>query len=361
MCVTHRQSIEVPGPRDVTPVTGNRPHRPVECLARVVVYKYAAMALQATVLGASGYGGADLLRLLARHPAFEIAALGAERAAGRPVGEVHPHVAGIDFPPITPLASAAATAADVCFSALPSRVLGNLRDDVAAPMIIDLADDHRADPEWVYGLTEMSRGDLTGARRIANPGCYPTAVLLALVPFARERAIEGPVIVDALSGVSGAGKNVDESYLFASLHGSATAYGTTRHRHVPEMERGLSSFGGIDTGVSFTPHLVPMSRGLLATCRARWVGDSEPNEILSDTYAKEPFVQVGASWPSTKAVAGTNHASIYATLDADNNLLVVSCAIDNLGKGAAGQAIQNANVALDLDETLGLAGIAVWP
>ncbi|HWC13208.1 MAG TPA: N-acetyl-gamma-glutamyl-phosphate reductase, partial [Actinomycetota bacterium] len=263
--------------------------------------------------------------------------------------------------PLTPLAMAAATAADVCFSALPSGVLGSLIDEVAAPLVIDLADDHRAEREWVYGLPEMTRAELAGARRVANPGCYPTAVLLALVPFAHEGLIEGPVIVDALSGVSGAGKNVDESYLFASLHGSATAYGTTRHRHVPEMERGLSSFGGIETGVSFTPHLVPMARGLLATCRARWIGDADPNEILRDAYAKESFVHVSASWPSTKGVAGTNRASLHATLDVSNDLLVVSCAIDNLGKGAAGQAIQNANIALGLDETLGLEGVAVWP
>lgn len=287
--------------------------------------------------------------------------MGAERAAGRAAGEVHPHVDGLDLPAIATVGPAAATPADVCFSALPSGVLGRIADQVAAPLIIDLADDHRADDEWVYGLPEMRRDDLAGARRIANPGCYPTAVLLALVPFAREAAIEGPVIVDAMSGASGAGKSVDESYLFASLHGSATAYGTTRHRHVPEMERGLSSFGGIDTGVSFTPHLVPMARGLLATCRARWIGDADPNEILRDAYAKEAFVHASASWPSTKAVAGTNRALVYATLDADSGLLVVSCAIDNLGKGAAGQAIQNANIALGLDETLGLERIAVWP
>lgn len=326
-----------------------------------MLYKYAPMTARAAVLGASGYAGGELLRLVAGHRALQVVALGAERSAGRAATDVHPHLHDAGLPPITSVTAAVAIAADVCFSALPSGALGAIERQIAAPIVVDLSDDHRADPEWVYGLPEIGREPLRGVRRVANPGCYPTAALLALVPFARESLITGPVVIDAMSGVSGAGKNVDESFLFASLHGSATAYGSTRHRHVPEMERVLSAHGEGQIAVSFTPHLVPMARGLLATCRAPWLGNSDPDEILHDTYAKEPFVHVTESWPSTKAVAGTNLALIHATLDRENDLLVVSCAIDNLGKGAAGQAIQNANIALDLEETLGLEQVAAWP
>ena len=262
------------------------------------------------------------------------------------------------------LAEAAGHPADVCFSCLPSGALTEILDDVAAPIVVDLSDDHRATPGWTYGLVEHARADIPSASRIANPGCYPTAALLCLVPFARAGVIGDPIVVDALSGASGAGKHLDEMNLFSALHGSASAYGSTTHRHVPEMERGLTTFAATSATVSFTPHLVPMARGLLVTARApltSTLDDESALDVLRAAYATEPFVSVIEQWPSTKAVVGTNRALISARVDVRARMLVASAAIDNLGKGAAGQAIQNANLALSLDEGSGLEAIATWP
>ena len=322
------------------------------------------MAHSAVVLGASGYVGGELLRLLSRHPALSVTHLGGRGSHPGEVASAHPHLAGAGLGSIESAAESAAAAADVCFSCLPSGALAELLPEVAADLVIDLSADNRATPGWVYGLVEMARAEIPRSGRIANPGCYPTAALLALVPFARAGCIGGPVTVDALSGTSGAGKDVGRDFLFSALHGSAGAYGSTEHRHIPEMERGLAAFGGLDTTVSFTPHLVPMARGLLATCRApltRVITDDEALEILTSTYADEQFVTVVSGWPATKAVGGTNRALVSARVDARNGLLVACAAIDNLGKGAAGQAVQNANVALGLDERSGLDLVAAWP
>jgi N-acetyl-gamma-glutamyl-phosphate reductase len=304
------------------------------------------------------------VRLLVGHPALSLVIAGAASSAGRDLTAVHPHLAGATTDVLVPVAAAAATPVDVCFSCLPSGALGGMAGQVAAELVIDLADDHRAAPGWHYGLVEHARGETPGATRIANPGCYPTATLLGLVPFARAGLIGSPIVVDALSGVSGAGKNLDEAYLFSAMHGSATAYGTTTHRHVPEMERGLAAFAATTATISFTPHLVPMARGLLVTARAPLsapLGDTAAVAVLQDAYASEHFITVVDDWPATKAVVGTNRALISARVDARAGMLVVSVAIDNLGKGAAGQAIQNANVAVALDETSGLEGVATWP
>lgn len=322
------------------------------------------MGLTASVLGASGYTGGELLRLLAGHPALSLAAAGARSQAGTEVGDIHPNLPDHAGGPFVSLGEAAAQPADVCFSCLPSGALSEILDGVAAPVVIDLSDDHRATPGWTYGLVEHARGDIPAAARIANPGCYPTAALLCLVPFARAGVIGGPIVVDALSGVSGAGKSLDEANLFSALHGSASAYGSTTHRHVPEMERGLATFAGTSTVVSFTPHLVPMARGLLVTARAPLTAaldDESALHVLRAAYANEPFVSVIDEWPSTKAVVGTNRALISARVDVRAGMLVTSGAIDNLGKGAAGQAIQNANLVLSLDETSGLDALATWP
>lgn len=231
--------------------------------------------------------------------------------------------------------------------------------------VIDLSDDFRADAEWTYGLTEFSRTAVAASTRVANPGCYPTAALLCLVPFARAGLLaDDVVVIDALSGVSGAGRRAEDRLLFSGLHGNALAYGTTQHRHIPEIERGLQSYGGRALSVSFTPHLVPMARGLLVTARATLATDLDDGgalDVLRGAYEHERFVHATAEWPQTKAVAGSNHAHVSARVDARNALLVASCAIDNLGKGAAGQAVQNANVLLGLDEATGLQGAGVWP
>lgn len=320
------------------------------------------MGFTAAVLGASGYTGGEVIRLLAGHPALAVVTSGARSDAGEPVAAAHPHLAGSGAEAFVSLAEAAAAPVDACFSCLPTGVLGDL--DVAADVVIDLSDEHRADPVWTYGLVEHARDEIAGAKLIANPGCYPTAALLALIPFARAGLIGAPVVIDAMSGASGAGRVADDAFSFSTLHGSVSAYGTTAHRHVREMEAGLQRLGGCTATVSFTPHLVPTVRGLLVTARAPLnasLPDAEARAALRDAYADEPFITVTDDWPATKPVVGTNRALLSARVDERAGLLIASAAIDNLGKGAAGQAIQNANLTLGLDETSGLEAIAAWP
>ena len=229
-------------------------------------------------------------------------------------------------------------------------------------MIVDLGEDFRADDDWVYGLPELGRHP--GAKRVANPGCYPTASLLCLAPFVEAGVVGGPIVIDAISGVSGAGRALKDHLLFSNLDGGVTAYGTTDHRHVPEIERNLARIADQEVLVSFTPHLAPMPRGLLVTARGPLVGDltdADASEILRDAYAGEPFIEVFEGWPATKAVSGTNRAHLAARVDTRTGYLVCSSAIDNLGKGAAGQAIQNVNLSLGIEETTGLEAAAVWP
>ena len=321
------------------------------------------MQRSAVVLGASGYGGGELLRLLARHQEIGVAAVSGESRAGEPLGEVHPHLASSEMP-LVPAEEAREVPADVCFSCLPGGELAKHLEHLEAPLVIDLADDFRADAAWAYGLTEFNRAEVAGSGRIANPGCYPTAALLAVLPFAGTGLVTEPIVVDAISGISGAGRKLQDRLLLATGSASVSAYGTTEHRHVPEIESGLSAFGGLDAMVSFTPHLAPMSRGLLATVRARLDGPlsgAEATAVLHAAYDDEPFIGVLNGWPSTKAVSGSNAAHVAAHVDKRTGWLVCSAAIDNLGKGAAGQALQNANLALGFEETTGLESIGVWP
>ncbi len=320
------------------------------------------MGASAAVLGASGYAGGELLRYLSAHPAISVVAVAAGTREGEAAGAVHPHLAHALDLELTSVAEAAG-AAEVCFSCLPHGVLPAFVQTLSSDVVIDLAQDFRADPSWLYGLPELQTRPLAGATRIANPGCYPTAALLCLVPFARAGLIEAPVIVDALSGVSGAGRAPRDPLLFGSVEGNATAYGETDHRHVAEMERGLNNLAGLTLRVSFTPHLVPMARGLLVTARAVWRGDASvrPLDVLREAYASASFIDVTSEWPATKPVAGTNRVQVSARLDRATGFLIASAAIDNLGKGAAGQAVQNANLALGLEETTGLEAVAAWP
>ena len=320
------------------------------------------MAASVAVLGASGYAGGELLRLLSAHPALTLTAAVGRNSAGEPLGSLHPHLAGVVDLPLALLEDLGA--ADVCFSCLPHGVLPAYLDGIDCSLLVDLAEDFRADPSWSYGLPELGRPVRGGATRVSNPGCYPTATLLALVPFARAGWLDGSVIVDALSGASGGGRAVREGLLFSTIDGSVSAYGTVEHRHVAEIERGLALYGGETATVSFTPHLVPMARGLLVTARFRLDrsrSDEEALDVLHSAYDDEFFVHVQPEWPSTKAVARTNRALVSARVDRRSGYVICSCAIDNLGKGAAGQALQNANIALGLEETTGLEGVAAWP
>jgi N-acetyl-gamma-glutamyl-phosphate reductase len=299
---------------------------------------------------------------LVGHPALETAGIARSGAGGDELGDVHPHLAGQAGSVFESQAEVSAVEADVCFSCLPSGLLE--RASIAAKVVVDLSDDHRWAEGWTYGLSEFDRASIGTATAIANPGCYPTATLLCLVPFFRAGVVRGPVIVDAISGVSGAGRKGDDRLLAANVDGAVEAYGTVEHRHVGEIEQGLRAFGGAEVTVSFTPHLAPMARGLLVTARAALVdgmSDADALDILNSAYADEFFVHVLSRWPNTKALRGSNGAHVSAHVDARNGWLVCSAAIDNLGKGAAGQALQNANLALGIEESVGLTAAGVWP
>ncbi|MDQ3986111.1 MAG: N-acetyl-gamma-glutamyl-phosphate reductase [Actinomycetota bacterium] len=322
------------------------------------------MALTAGVLGASGYAGGELLRLLASHPAVSAVAWGGSTRAGARIASLHPQLTGVFDGALGDLTETAATPVDVCFCCLPGGALPPLAGEIAAEVVIDLSDDYRDDPAWAYGLPEFARAEVASASRVANPGCYPTAVLLGLVPFARAGLIDTDVIVDAISGYSGAGRQVEDRLLHASAAGSAQAYGPTPHRHVAEMERQLQRLSGLESTISFTPHLAPMARGIVVTARARptsEISDADALSVLAEAYEGEAFVDVIEQWPQSKSLSGTNRAHVSARLDGRANWLICSAALDNLGKGAAGQAVQNANIVLGLEETTGLSSLGIWP
>ena len=331
-------------------------------------------------MGASGYAGAELLRLCLGHPGLEVAWATAETQAGVAVAALYPNLAaaapGMVF---ATYEAALADDVDAVFLALPHGHSAKVVPDLAGrvKVVIDLAADFRLrDPavyqQWygeahaapgllgtfAYGLVELFRPDLVGATAVAVPGCYPTAAGLALTPLVRAGAIEASgIIVDAASGVSGAGRPAKPTTSFCAADEDFRAYGLLDHRHTPEIEQAVGA------SVLFTPHLAPMNRGILATCYARPAGPTstaEVTEILVEAYRGERFVVVGDDPPSTKATAGSNAAHLSAHHDPRTGWVVVLCALDNLGKGAAGQALQCANLALGLEEGAGLsvAGIA---
>lgn len=337
--------------------------------------------LRVAVIGATGYAGGELIRLLATHPSVEIASVHARDRDGMPLGDEVPQLAPLG---LTLSSADPCDDIDVAFLALPSGASATLAERLAAAgtTVIDIGSDLRlrdpaAYPAWygiehprpallarsVYGLTELARDRLAGAELIANPGCYPTAALLALAPLAEAGLLVGEVIVDAKSGVSGAGKSAGPAFAFTELVGATAAYGIGGHRHTPEISQGLAAAGAADLRLTFVPHLVPQARGILATCYVQLADDLGPDELTAvyeERYGDEPFVHVTARPPATKHAWGTNHAFVHAVRTNERRAVVVSV-IDNMGKGAAGQAIQNMNVARGLPETAGLLGTAVFP
>ncbi len=333
--------------------------------------------ISVSVVGASGYAGGELVRLLANHPCASIASLHARGRSGSPLADEFPHLAPLGLT----LEDGEPGEVDVIFLTLPAGQSAEFaaRRAAAGTTVIDVGSDLRLHdpagyPTWygyehpapgaladaVYGLTELARDRLRGAKLIANPGCYPTAALLGLLPLARK--LTGHVIVDAKSGISGAGRGAGRDFLFTELDGSTKAYALGGHRHSAEIAQELGA-AGADIGLTFVPHLVPQSRGILATCYVELnddLSDDELADALRTAYRDAPFVHVVAAPPSTKQTWGTNHAFIHARRTGERRAVVVS-AIDNMGKGAAGQAIQNMNVALGLDETAGLSAVAVYP
>ncbi|MGD7708028.1 N-acetyl-gamma-glutamyl-phosphate reductase [Microlunatus sp. Y2014] len=343
------------------------------------------MKLKVGVGGATGYAGGELLRLLLSHPEVEIGALTAGSSAGTRLGEHQPHLLPLADRPIEPTTADAFAGHDAVFLALPhgtSAELANaLPDDVR---VLDCGADFRltdADAwqrfygtehagSWPYGLPEMpgARKLLAGARRIAVPGCNVTAVTLALLPAVVAGMIDGrDVVVTAAVGPSGAGKSAKPHLIGSELMGSATPYAVGgSHRHTPEMQQNLAALGAVDPTVSFTPVLVPMSRGILASCSAPLSGSVTAEQLqatYADAYADEPFVHLlpDGQWPQTQYVTGSNHCQVQVGIDRGTGRLVALAALDNLAKGTAGQAVQCLNIATGLPETTGLAGLGVAP
>ncbi len=334
------------------------------------------MAATAAVFGASGYAGGELVRLLDAHPAIDLVHLGAHSRAGERLAAVHPQlrdgdrILGDNDPE-------AVEGVDVVFLALPHGASWEAGVLLAArgTVVVDLGSDFRLDTparyeraygtphpvpdqlgSWVYGLPELI--DWTGRSLVASPGCYPTATLLAAAPvLAAGLAADGPIVADCLSGVSGAGRSVKEQFLFGSVAEGVRGYGITTHRHRPEIEMGLGLATGRERPVVFTPHLVPMQRGLLATVTiplAEGVTSTDLRTALDGTYDAAPFVSVVDTPPQTRWVVGSNRALVAGWVDEGPRVAVVQCAIDNLLKGAAGQAVQAANLVLGIEETTGL-------
>jgi N-acetyl-gamma-glutamyl-phosphate reductase len=334
--------------------------------------------IRTAILGASGYVGGELLRLLAAHPALAPAKLFGESKAGQKLGAVHPHLASA-FPDmvIEKFGDGALDGVDLVFAALPhghsQRIAAEILDrripfvDLGADFRLNDAADyegwyghaHEA-PEllgrFVYGIPELHRESIRGAKAVAAAGCYATAAILALKPLVDAGLIApDSLIVSAASGASGAGREAKETTGFCAVNGNLSAYGLLNHRHTAEMEMAL---GG---AVLFTPHLAPLNRGILATCFGVAADQGDPLEALRDAYAGERFIHVTDDPPATKWVAGSNGVQLTARRDERTGRILALSAIDNLGKGAAGQMIQCANLMLGLDETAGLATIGVYP
>jgi N-acetyl-gamma-glutamyl-phosphate reductase len=346
------------------------------------------MAYRAAVVGGSGYTGAELLRLLAGHPEIEVALVTADSNAGAGVANLYPSLAtaydGVTYERVAPTDLAGL---DVVFLCLPhgqsQAIAGDLLDTVGH--LVDLGADFRlpvADYEhwyreahdapaliqqFAFGMPELYRDEILSARHVASPGCYPTSASLALAPLLAAGLVEPTgIVVDAVSGVSGAGRGLKATSLFAEVSDNVNAYGLLDHRHTAEMEQALTHVAGEAVQVLFTPHLVPMTRGILATCYARPVaGVSLSTDALLDGYrgfyANEPFVHVTDGSPSTKATLGSNAAHLTVRYDERTNTVLAIGALDNLVKGASGQALQNANLLLGLPETTGLSTIGLMP
>ncbi len=339
------------------------------------------MSVSVAVLGASGYAGGELVRLLDEHPAFDLVYLGAHRRAGDVLGSVHPHLTGGERV-LGPSSPDDVPDTDVVFLALPHGASAEIGHPLAerGTVVVDLGSDFRLDTparyrhaygsdhpfpdelgRWVYGLPELV--DVAGRRRVAAPGCYPTAVLLALVPLLRAGLVApGGVVADCLSGVSGAGRKLSEDLLFGAVDEGVRAYGVATHRHRPEIEMGIGLTVGEERPVTFTPHLVPMQRGLAATVTAPAAEGADTAAVrraLDEAYARRPFVEVIDRPPQTRWVVGSNRALVTAVVDEHTGRIVALAAIDNLLKGAAGQAVQCANLAVGLPEETGLP-MAGW-
>lgn len=337
------------------------------------------MGLTVAVAGASGYGGGELLRLLDGHPDLQVGAVTAHGSAGGRLGDVHPQLVTLADRPLLPTTPDALAGADLVFLTLPHGLSGALAAALPADQrVVDLGADHRlADAvayrayyqgshpgTWTYGLPELPghRDRIAASSRVAGTGCYAAAITLALAPLIAAGAVEpDDVVVVAASGTSGAGRSTKPHLSGSEVMGDLSPYRVGEHQHVPEI---LQATGA--RSLSFTPVLAPMPRGILATVTARPARDCDAGtirDLLSTAYAGEPFVRVlpEGRWPHTAATAGGNACHLQATVDAGSGRVVVCSALDNLGKGAAGAAVQCANLVLGLPETAGLSANGIAP
>jgi N-acetyl-gamma-glutamyl-phosphate reductase len=343
------------------------------------------------ILGASGYTGAELVRLLLRHPHVDIVLLTADRRAGKAMAEVFPQFAPYKLPTLTALEGTdwPALGLDLAFCALPhgttQTVIKNLLKRAPATKVVDLSADFRladlaayarwyghphAAPELqkeaVYGLTEIYRDQVKAARLVANPGCYTSCAELALIPLLNAKAIDpDAIVIDAKSGVTGAGRGARDDMQFAEVAEGFHAYGVGHHRHMAELDQEFSLAAGRQVIASFTPHLVPMNRGILSTIYVRGPNASpqDLHAILLKSYAKEPFVHVlpFGAFPQTRHVRGSNMTFIGVAADRVAGRAIIGSALDNLTKGASGQAVQNMNLMLGFPEAAGLEQVALFP
>ncbi|MEH0972084.1 N-acetyl-gamma-glutamyl-phosphate reductase [Micromonospora sp. CPCC 205546] len=333
------------------------------------------MSIRVAVAGASGYAGGELIRLVAGHPEFDLVAATAHSQAGHRLDVVHPQLVGLDL--VLGETDAATLAdADLVFLALPHGQSADLAAQLPPEVrVVDLGADHRlADPyawanyyggthagPWTYGLPELpgQRELIAAATRVASTGCYAAAIILALAPLvAAGAASPADVVVVAASGTSGAGKAAKPHLLGSEVMGDLTPYRVGTHQHVPEIKQATGA-----TGLTFTPVLAPMPRGILATVTAVPARGVDPRAVLAEAYADAPFVHVlpEGAWPHTAATLGSNSCHLQATVDVDSRRMIVLSALDNLGKGAAGQAVQNANLMCGLPETTGLSKLGIAP
>ena len=337
------------------------------------------------IVGGTGYTGIELLRVLARHPQSELVAITSRKEAGTPVAEVFPSLRGVVTIAYSDPVKSDLAKCDVVFFATPNTVaMGQARALVEAGVrVVDLSADFRIKnvAEWekwykvkhaapellaqaVYGLPEVNRAKIKGAHLVANPGCYPTAVHLGLLPLAEARAVDlDHLIADAKSGVSGAGKKAEEHLLFSEASDNFKTYSVSGHRHWPEIRQELDAAAGRSVGLTFVPHLAPMIRGIHATLYARITAKIEFQKLYEDRYRNEPFVDVlpGGSEPDTRSVRATNTCRIAIHRPNGGDMLVVLSVIDNLVKGASGQAVQNMNIMFGFEETMGLSHLAIVP
>jgi N-acetyl-gamma-glutamyl-phosphate reductase len=338
--------------------------------------------LKVGIINVTGYAGVELARLLYKHPKVQLSSVTGRSAAGQKLADVFPHLAEIDMTVAGELGEV-----DLAFSAMPHKSSA----EVILPLVergikvIDISADFRLKdekeyPKWydfthpdskllqkaVYGLPEIHRDEIAKAALVANPGCYPTGALLALVPAVKEGIIHADIIIDSKSGVSGAGRTLNMSTHYTEAVDNVRAYSVHGHRHLPEIVQELEALTSVSVSVTFLPHLVPMSRGILSSCYAMLkegmvARKDEVTSLYRDYYSNEPFVRVVDKPPETKQTWGSNLCLVYPVVDIRSGRLIVISCIDNLVKGAAGQAIQNMNIMFGFSETEGLEALPVYP